>query len=86
MTKLKLLSIVNITFIDINFIRGIVNKFPDYAYLTKTIERISLKFIFSERKKFKDSKLQMNFEIASDSNVMTAMNVIIHNGLRNSLA
>ena len=35
---------------------------------------------------FKDSILQMNFEITSASYVMTAMNVIIHNGLRNSLA
>ena len=43
-------------------------------------------FLAGSLQEFKDSKLQMNFEIASASYVMTAMNVIIHNGLRNSLA
>ena len=32
------------------------------------------------KEQFKDSKLQTNFETASSSYVMTAMNVIIHNG------
>ena len=46
-----------------NLVWGIVSKFPDCAYWTKTTERISLKIYFL-KEQFKDSELQINFEIA----------------------
>ena len=63
-------------------VRGIVNKFTDCAYWTPLLQNGFHSNVQFLTEWFRGSKLQINFEMASADYDMTAMNVIIHNGLR----